>query len=228
VSVVCSVDYEIASGYAGKQLSAKVDNKKHQVFLKLTCNENDLERSIALARGSKNIVMVEYQGQLDSMVFQSIKTQGVYVGVVQDAGSDVDAMDINEFLADIPSGVTLIIRLPKGFCSLGRLWELSKQYSNVRFCGGLLFEVDGVRIGMVGPDILDDFKGKHDESSYMIDGMDDCVPDLDIFDLDINATVVSAGGKSGSSKSSGTKTTVKKKPVVSFASLMADTESVLP
>ncbi len=228
MSVVCSVDYSIARGYVGKQLTAQVDHKKHQVFLKLTCSENDLEDSLSLAKGSPNIVMVEYQGQLDSDAFRGINTRGIYVGVVKDAGADIDESDIDKLLEDIPDGVTLIIRLPKGYCDLGKLWELSNRYSNVRFCGGLLFEVDGVKIGMVGPDVLDAFKGKHDETSYMIDGLDDCVPDLDIFDLDINISVASSTSKSGSSKSSGSKASVKKKPVVSFASLMADSEAILP
>lgn len=223
MSVVCSVDYEIAKGYEGKNLIAKVENKKQQVFLKLTCSENDLESSLALARNSKNIVMVEYQGLPDSQVFQDIKTGGVYVGVVKDAGADIDFPDVEEMLDGIPEGVTLIIRLPSGYCSLGKLWELTKSYPHVRFCGGLLFDVDGVNVGMVGLDVLDKFKGKYDESSYILDGSDDCVPDLDIFDLQVETTAAPITVKKG-----GNSNTVKKKPVVSFASLMADCEVVGP
>ena len=126
-------------------------------------------------------------------------------------------------LDDIQQGVTLIVHLPSGYCSLGKLWQLTKSFPTVRFCGGLLFDVEGVNVGMVGLDTLDRFKGKYDESSYMIDGTDNCVPDLDILELEIDTT----GAGVQSRKSSGSSTT-KKKSVVSFASLMADCEVVGP
>lgn len=224
MSIICNVDYKVAEVYRGLNLKAKYNGKKHQVFLKLICDDFNLSESIELAKVSKNIAMIEYQGLETSPVYRNVHASGVYVGRVFMLGNNFTEGDISRIVSGMPDGVTPVIKLPEDFKDMHMLWSLNKKYDKVRFCGGKLFSIHGVNVGAVGIDIVG--SSSVDDSNYTICGMDDVLEHVDISELDIETSTKSEHKKSGTKKASSG--VVKKKPQVSFASMMARGGVVAP
>lgn len=196
MAIVCNVDFSTAQKYRGKSLSTKYNNKKHKVYLKLVCDDSTLQDCVDLAKQSKNILMISYQG-LGSWDNFKASVGGVYVGYGMDFGVDVSEADIERALADIPDGVTPIIHLPESFKDMEFLWRVSKKFPRLRFSGGQLFAVAGVKVGEIGVDILERGDVKFGVESYRLRSGVDAVENVAISSLEIDA--------SGKPESSGTR-----------------------
>lgn len=156
--VVAKCDYDYAVQFKGKVITAKFENKKYRVLLRVRCDDLTLLDAIELAKKSKNIVMLEYQGTGDSMQYSALTPNmvgNVYIGRIVEFGNNISDEDIEGVLEDTPETVTPILKLPDDFSNLELVWKLCKKYEKVRFCGGCLFSIDGVRIGCCGSDILE-------------------------------------------------------------------------
>lgn len=227
MSIISCVDLSTASQFRGMTLKTKYNGKKHNVYFKLVCDDYTLSESIRLASGSSNILMVEYQGMDTNPMYRNLKASDVYVGRVTDFGNNLTEADLELILEDTPEGVTPIVRLQSDFSDLHLLWQLSKKFPRVRFCGGKLFGIEGVKCGVVGIDVLDKAGVKYDESSYFLSGTDDVLDVVSFTDLTIETSAPKAD--SGRPKKSGTKKEpAKKKPQLSFASIMSSQGTVLP
>lgn len=225
MSIICSVDYITALNYKGANLSTKYNNKKHKVYLKLICDDLTLVDAIELAKVSKNILMIDYQGLETNTTYIGLTEPcGVYIGRVIDFGNNITLEDVERIVNDTPAGVTPIINLPNDYKDLHFLWQVAQKFGKVRFCGGKLFAVDGVKIGAIGVDILDKLDIKYDFSSYYLDGTIDVLENVDISSLEIDTTTKPENASKGKSKSSSsTKSSAPKKPAkksVSFGELL--------
>ena len=220
MSVVCNMNLTEASAYRGMSIKGKYNGKKHQVYIRLVCDDSNLKECVDLARVSKNILMVEHQGQGDTKAYSLVRNTGVYIGKVFTCGNNFDASELERIIEDVPDYITPIISFPDDFCDLELVWELSKIYPNVRFCGGKLFAIDGVKVGAVGIDILDKVSAKYDDECYMLCGTTDAVECVSFSDLSEIETSAKAETKQ--------KAPVQKRPQISFASIMASGGVVAP
>lgn len=208
MAIISSVDYSTALSYKGMNLSTKYNNKKHKVYLRLDCDDYTLEDSINLARLSKNILMVNYQGLDTNIYYQSlIQNDGVYVGRIIDFGNDITEDDIKRIIEKVPNGVVPIINLPEDYKDLHFIWEISKKIPRVRFCGGHLFAIEGIKVGAIGIDILDKVEAKYDVDAYNLECRVDALEDVDISSLEISATSKPDRASSGRKSSGGKKKT---------------------
>lgn len=209
MSVILRVSYREALKYKGKTVNCTVDGKKHNAYFKVICDDLDLESCIELAKTSKNILMLDYQGIDGAEV-----PDGIYVGKSFDWGSNITDSDVDNIVEnELPKGMTAIIKLPDGYKNIEFVWRMSQKYPNVRFCGGTFFCATGCNLGCCGIDILDKRGIKHTDSSYMREG---CCCGFQVLDLS-DVSDISVGEvkqKSSSSSSS------KKKPKISFSSLL--------
>ena len=122
MSIICKVDYATALKYKGMNLSTKYNNKKHKVYLKLIGDDFTLTDCIALAKVSKNILMVEYQGLQSNSAYEELtENTGVYVGRVYDFGNNITEEDVEKIAEDSPKGVVPIIRLPDDYKDLYKI-----------------------------------------------------------------------------------------------------------
>lgn len=187
MSIICGVDLGTAQKYRGKSLSTKYNGKKHKVYLKLLCDDTNLRDGIELAKQSKNILMVSYQGAAswDEYAFLG-DTKGVYVGYVIDLGVDVSEDDISRAVDGIPASVTPIINLPKSFTDMEFIWRVSKKFPRARFSGGQLFAVEGTHIGEVGVDILQRSDVKFGVECYRLTSGVDALESANISGLEID------------------------------------------
>lgn len=207
MSIICSVDYGTAQKYRGKNLSAKYNNKKHKVYLKLHADDSNFQDCIELAKQSRNILMVSYQGMgsWDEYGFLS-GARGVYIGCPMDFGVDVSEADITRAIEEIPDTVTPIINLPRSYTDLEFLWRVSQSHPRVRFSGGTLFAVDGLRIGEIGVDVLQKAEVKFGVDAYRLRTGVDALENVGIATLELDVT-----GKAESARVSKPKSTVTSK-----------------
>lgn len=213
MSIICKVDYATAFKYKGMNLSTKYNNKKHKVYLKLIGDDFTLTDCIALAKVSKNILMVEYQGLQSNSAYEELtENTGVYVGRVYDFGNNITEEDVEKIAEDSPKDVVPIIKLPDDYKDLYKIYQISKAHPSVRFCGGHLFAIDGVKVGAIGVDILDKLQDKYSLDCFKLDDTEDVLETVDINELEIDTTTKPERAKkvsSGGNKSAAKKTSKK-------------------
>lgn len=220
MAIISSVDYSTALSYKGMNLSAKYNNKKHKVYLKLNCDDLTLADCIELARISKNILMISYQGIDTNITYLNLsEDNGIYIGKVIDFGNNITLEDIERLNNQVPKGVVPIINLPEDYNNLEFLWRASKKFPRIRFSGGKLFAVDGIKVGQIGVDVLEKYESKIDVSSYTLDGCSDCIEVVDINTLDIS--ISSKADKAPREKKNNGSPTKKKAPTQTFGSLFS-------
>ena len=203
MSIICKVDYTTALKYKGMNLSTKYNNKKHKVYLKLIGDDFTLTDCIALAKVSKNILMVEYQGLQSNSAYEELtENTGVYVGRVYDFGNNITEEDVEKIAEDSPKGVVPIIKLPDDYKDVYKIYHISKTYPTVRFCGGHLFAIDGVKVGAIGVDVLDKAQDKYSMDCYKLDDTEDVLENVDITSLEIDSSSKPEKVKKSSSSSS--------------------------
>lgn len=189
MSIICSVDLATAQKYKGKSLSTKYNNKKHKVYLKLHCDDSNLQDGIELAKQSRNILMVSYQGGGSWEEYEFLGSlRGVYVGYSMDFGVDISEGDIERAIEGVPDSVTPVINLPKSFTDIEFLWRVSHKYPRLRFSGGQLFAIDGVLVGEIGVDVLQKAEVKFGVESYRIRNGVDALENVSISLLEIDAS----------------------------------------
>lgn len=216
MSIICKVDYATALKYNGMNLSTKYNNKKHKVYLKLIGDDFTLTDCIALAKVSKNILMVEYQGLQSNSAYEELtENTGVYVGRVYDFGNNITEEDVEKIAEDSPKGVVPIIKLPDDYKDLYNIYQISKAHPSVRFCGGHLFAIDGVKVGAIGVDILDKLQDKYSLDCFKLDDTEDVLETVDINELEIDTTTklerakkVSSGGNKSAAKKTSKKVSI--------------------
>lgn len=200
MSIFAKVCYETALKFKGKGVTTKIDKKKHQVYFKVYCDDTDIQDALNLARISSNIVMLEYQGDLS--LLHQYDTGGVYLGVVHDFGMDITEADIAALLTELPANVILIVRVPLEFSNMQFIQDICTKYSNVRFCGGTIFCLEGCKVGCCGRDILEGKKIKVGNDTMMYQGCSCALQTYQEDDLELEEGKVqkSQGKKSGGAK----------------------------
>lgn len=191
MAMLVRADYDTVSKYRGRSVYTLVGSKKQKVYFVLICDDLNLAESINLAKASKNILMVEYQGLVNNEVYQNINTnQGIYIGVVRDFGCNISEEDIIGVLDEVPEGITPIFNVPVDFKDLNFVWKMCNKYSRIRFSGGTLFNINGVRLGRIGVDILESEKIKFSMDCYKLVGT------LDVMEvISSDGLVFESGGK---------------------------------
>ena len=222
MAIVCSVDYSTALSYKGMNLSAKYNNKKQKVFLKLNCDDFTLSDCLELARLSKNILMINYQGVDTNPTYLNLtEDTGIYIGKIIDFGNNITIEDIERIENQVPNGVVPIINLPEDYKNLEFLWKASKRFPRVRFSGGKLFAINGVKVGQIGVDILESVDSKIDVSCYTLNSCSDCIDLVDISSLEISASTKAEKAPRERKSSSGNSSPKKKAPAQTFGGLFS-------
>lgn len=193
--------YEVASKFRGKNVVTKIGNKKHQVYFKLYCDDMDIADCIKLYKENSNIVMLEYQGT--DLGLMGVDLKGVYITKIFDFGTNISENDITDTIKYLQEGLTAIIRVPQEYKDMKFIYDMSNKYSNIRFCGGTVFCLDGCKLGCCGRDILDKKGIKYDATKYIYEGC--CCALETLMDTDVELEEGSIIKKSGT----GVKKTLK-------------------
>lgn len=136
----------------------------------------------------------------------------------------VEQLECGDF--PMPEGVVTLVRLPEDYCDMRTLKIFCDRYPTVRFIGGNLLGVEGVRIGRYD-------EGKEKMSPVFCDNIYDNFVEVDLNDLDglqeiVKQTRSRAEGIIGakSAKRSKGKSGVKKQPkrLETFSKLFSSEE----
>lgn len=183
MSVICGINLSLAKEYEKYNLSAKVEGKKHKVYYKLESGADELQDCINLARNRKDIVFVEFQGNIDEV--ENFETNGVSVIYVKEVGNNISESDIDFTLVDFPKGMTLVLSLPDDFNNLELIYKLNKMYPSVRFYGGNLFRLDGLRLGNYDKTALENKGIKFGSYSHLTSNSKDILGYYNISNLEL-------------------------------------------
>ena len=224
MSILSNIDYDAAFQFKGCNLSTKYNGKKHKVYLRLVCDDLTLSDGLNLAKLCPSIVAIEYTGAESNETFMNLGTDNsLYVYKLYEHGNNITENDVKLILESTPVGVTPVIHLPDTFVDLHFIYKMCKSYPRVRFCGGNLFCVDGVRLGCIGVDILDKLDIKYTSDCYAIGNKMDVLECVDLNDLKLDISTKpekAVKKKSPSKRSSSSSSSKKSSPSMSFADML--------
>lgn len=224
MSVIVKASYETASKYANGRVITKVNNKKHQVYFKVPCDDYSLNACIELAKNNSNIIMLDYEGLPMSPSFMALTEPiGVYIGIKIEVGMDLSEDDIVRIINDTPAGVTPIIKLPDEYKNIRFIYNMSNKYSRLRFCGGTMFNLSGCKFGCCGADILEE-RGIKFPADEMIHCGCSCgleVVDEEGLEFEVSKKTVKQPRAARSPREKSTCSVPKKKVTSTFTSLLS-------
>lgn len=207
MAVIVKTSFENARHYRGKNVVTKIENKKHNVYFRVVIDDYTIDE--ALKEVDSNILVYDYQGMTSNPTYANLSSTNLYITRTYELGYDISESDIIKILELTPLGVTPMLKLPNDYKDFEFICNMSSKYSRVRFCGGILFCVDGCKVGCCGRDILDKKSIKYNDNDYIKTG---CACALDVFsDEDLDLELSDKKVKPKSSKSGNSSGTQKKK-----------------
>lgn len=189
MSVIAVAGLDTVREYSNGSVKAKIGNKNHQVFFRVLVDSTNIGEALSLAKKDSNIIALEYT--LDSLVYCDLSMYSlddVYVFFRKEFGTDICIEDVNNFLFNVPAGVTPVIKVPDSFNDMEFVCKVCEMSPEVRFCGGYLFEMGGCRLGCCGSDILESKGIKCDCTSKIKDGCGCGLPTYDADELNLVLT----------------------------------------
>lgn len=188
MAVLVNADFNTASMYRGMNVTTKVGSKKHKVLFKIACDDLNLSSCINLAKESSNVVCLDYQGLDENEEYRGIKSSDLYILKQFHFGNDINEDDVRRIVESLPTGVTPIIKLEDDFKDLKFVCDMCSLFPKLRFSGGNLFRVDGVRLGYVDSAILDDLGIKYTNDFYTTEVEDSVIATLDADKLEFTVS----------------------------------------
>lgn len=170
--------------YLGKQIKGVLKGKEVVLYIRLLCDEFDIMDGIDLIAKNDNILLLDYVGSDFSPVYMGLTSDVIgdnCVIKITDVEDSLTEKFVGGIVADTPSGIIPVLRLPESFTDLELLYKLNQKYPSVRFCGGTLFVIEGCNIGCCGMELLKKKGVKYDLDAYYRNGLCDCA--LEVHDF---------------------------------------------
>ncbi len=179
--------------YLGKQIKGTVNGKEVVLYIRLLCDEFDVMEGIDLISKNDNILLLDYVGSDFSPVYMGLTAEVVGDNClikITDVEDTLTESFVESIVADTPSGVIPVLRLPESFKDLELIYKLNQSYPNVRFCGGTLFVIDGCNIGCCGMELLKKKGVNYDLDAYYRNGLCDCALEVHDFSEVKNISII--------------------------------------
>ena len=131
--IVCIDANEYRGKFSCKQRNVKTIAEAHSIS-ELLGNYKNLSTANAIL----------YSGDIDNLIVTMTPDNAKQIFIVYEVNPDV----INLGLLDKLQEYNVLCRVPDGYNNMQHICTLSEMYPNLRFCGGYLLQLDGVRIGV--------------------------------------------------------------------------------
>lgn len=135
-------------------------NNSTQMYMRISVNEEDIEEAVERFRDNPFVVGFDYRGK-NIELLNKLDTHGKSVFVRIKHNEDVNSL--SAFLNALPEFIKVVMTLPENYRDLRKLYEISNGHNNLRFCGGMLLRLPGLKIGCVQPEDISNkdvgFKG---------------------------------------------------------------------
>lgn len=188
MAIYMKMDYETAKEYNGKYIMYNGESGKESAYLMVQCNEKNINEAIDLAYESKNVLCIEYIGEVESKIFQDIHITNSVLVFRSESLTNINAEEIYNMFTKLPKHVDLDIELPSNYNDLQNIYNLSNSFPLLRFIGGNLFRIKGVNLGHFSEYFLKNRNIKYTIDSYLTKEQIDLIPCVDYKKERIEAT----------------------------------------
>lgn len=139
--------------------SSKIMTRVRQVIFKLKVTNENIAAAVANYDGNQFVIAYEYTpyaGLRDDVQEIILRTGGnmskpvIYqVDLREFAVNAITYAFLQEQCAGIPECIRIVYKLPKDYYDMATIWNISRQYPNVSFCGGKLIAIPEANIGCI-------------------------------------------------------------------------------
>lgn len=128
-------------------IKTNYNNKVKNHYIRFIVDEYCVEKAIKEAENNKWVVALDYEGDFQYL-FNLEEVPKIPVIITKEF-TEVNELSIAFFMTKVPDWVIVSIRTPEDFSDMRLVDNLSKQYSNIRFCGGKFLRLPSCRIGCI-------------------------------------------------------------------------------
>lgn len=190
MQLLASCSIEQSKTFNGKLVIPNEDQKKpDKVFLNIVVEDGSTEVFSVLSGNEK---CVTFKGKQPDFCPKELSGKVFYETSLEDFQQGYERVE----------DITTLVRLPEGYSNMKQLVDWCKEYESIRFIGGNLLAVEGVRIGR--------FDEGKDKMLPVFNGIYDSFVEVDLNDLDglqeiVKKTRKRAEGQDGETKKSKSK-----------------------
>ena len=131
-------------------IKTNYNNKVKNNYIRYIVDEYCIEKAIREGENNKWVVALDYEG--DNQYLFTITNPPKIPVIVTKEFTDVNELAISFFVKSLPDWVIVSIKTPSDFCDMRLVESLSKQFPNIRFCGGKFLRLPTCRIGCIQRD----------------------------------------------------------------------------
>ena len=128
-------------------IKTNYNNKVKNHYIRFIVDEYCVEKAIKEAENNKWVVALDYEGDFQYL-FNLEEVPKIPVIITKEF-TEVNKLSIAFFMTKVPDWVIVSIKTPEDFSDMRLVDNLSKQYSNIRFCGGKFLRLPSCRIGCI-------------------------------------------------------------------------------
>lgn len=145
--MIIKMDYQDI-GLVG--IKTNYNNKIKNHYIRFIVDEYSIDNAIQNIKNNKWVVALDYEGDLQYLF--SIDTVPNVPIIVTKEMKEINELSVGFFMKCVPDWVIVSIKTPSDFTDMKIIEALSKEYKNVRFCGGKLLRLPGCNIGCIQRD----------------------------------------------------------------------------
>lgn len=123
------------------------ENKVKNHYIRYIVDEYSIDKAIKEVRNNKWVVALDYEGDVQYL-YNIVERPTVPVIVTKEM-KDINELSISFYIKTIPDWVIVSIKTSSDFCDMRLIEQLSKEYKNVRFCGGKFLRLPDCNIGCI-------------------------------------------------------------------------------
>lgn len=128
-------------------IKTNYNNKVKNHYIRFIVDEYCVEKAIKEAENNKWVVALDYEGDYQYL-FNLEEVPKIPVIITKEF-TEINELSIAFFMTKVPDWVIVSIKTPEDFSDMRLVDNLSKQYSNIRFCGGKFLRLPSCRIGCI-------------------------------------------------------------------------------
>ena len=142
--MIIKMDYQDI-GLVG--IKTNYNNKIKNHYIRFIVDEYSIDNVIQSIKNNKWVVALDYEGDLQYLFTMGDKPS-IPVIVTKEM-KEINELSVGFFMKCVPDWVIVSIKTPPDFIDMKIIENLSKEYENLRFCGGKLLRLPNCRIGCI-------------------------------------------------------------------------------
>lgn len=123
------------------------ENKVKNHYIRYIVDEYSIDKAIKEVKNNKWVVALDYEGDVQYL-YNIVEKPTVPVIVTKEM-KEINELSISFYIKTMPDWVIVSIKTPSDFCDMRLIEQLSKEYKNVRFCGGKFLRLPECNIGCI-------------------------------------------------------------------------------